>query len=229
MNIVLLGPPGSGKGTVGAALSRKLGMAEFDAGSHLREWASGAGEEQRALKGALDAGEFAPTPLVMRIYREWVAGAMGAGRKVLSSGIPRGDQADIFIADLEAGHYPCNGLIWLDAPVGVLIQRLVGRRTCGDCNTIYHVDFAPPAKDGCCDACGGSLTVRGEDSSPAATRRRIELYQERTLPVRERLAAAGVPVQGIDAARSSSAVIASAEAAVTGFRRSLVRGRPAVR
>jgi adenylate kinase len=215
MNLVLLGPPGSGKGTVGAALAEQLGMIEFDAGSHLRQWASGDLPEQQALAAALAAGEFAPTDLVMRLYREWVIAHEAAGRAILSSGIPRGDQADHFLRDLEAGAYGCDGLLWLDAPTDALVARLSGRRTCIDCQAIYHVVHAPPCAENACDACGGTLQVRPEDACAAATRRRIDLYHERTAPVRERLRAAGVRVVDIDASTSPDRVIGRAKQAAS--------------
>lgn len=241
MNIALLGPPGTGKGTLGklittrAADDSSLGgtWIEFDAGTRLREYAySGETPDQLTLRALLEDGQLAPTDLMMRFYREWIRTHSADDRHILSSGIPRKDQADYFVRDIESGAYSCEALIRLVVPEGkedVLARRLEGRRTCvnKECGEIFHNDFRPPAKEGVCDSCGSEVRSRTEDMDPEARRRRIRIQTEAMAPAAERLRAAGVPVFDIDATQDIEVVYREAQTIIR--RRLLAQRRPGMR
>lgn len=220
-NIVLLGPPGSGKGTQGRLLVEREGYIEFETGTRLRQI------PDPRLQEALARGEFAPTSLVMELYRNWMKEQEFTGASILSNGIPRGDQADIFLGHVREGAYGCDALIWLDAPEDVLMERLGGRRTCDDCNAIYHDQNRPSKEPGVCDECGGRLSLRADDITPGAPERRIALFYERTLPVKEKFLEFGIPCYEIDASRNIESVYQDIEYAVLEIRRrrTQTRGR----
>lgn len=211
MNLAVLGLPGTGKGTLGATLvtesqrDRLLGgrWIEFDAGTCLREFAYGGDSPQQVqLQVVLESGGLAPTALMMGLYREWVRKTAATGTHILSSGIPRGDQTTLFLADVAAGAYPCDGLIWLSADMDTLLDRLAGRRTCSDsgCGSIFNTRHAPPAEDGVCDACGAALLVREEDRDPGIMTRRIANNRVKMMGARDAFRDAGLPVHEVDAA-----------------------------
>lgn len=231
MNLVVLGLPGTGKGTLGKAITsasahdRQLGgrWIEFDAGSRLREHAyAGDAADQVELRRLLEGGQLAPTEMMMRFYREWIQAQADAGMHILSSGIPRGDQTDYFLADIAAGEYTCDGLVWLDAPVDVLIRRLAGRRTCTntECGEIYHIDNRPPANEGICDSCGSAIVGRPEDQDETTMRKRIRNNAEKMESVRAAFREAGIPVFSLDGTMDPELVFGEVRAII---RRSLQR------
>lgn len=216
-NIVLLGPPGSGKGTQGRLLVEREGYIEFDTGTHLRQ------VRDPRLQEALARGEFAPTSLVMELYCDWMREQESVGAPILSNGIPRGDQVDIFLSHIQEGMYGCDALIWLNAPEDVLLDRLGGRRTCDDCNAIYHDEVRTPLEPGVCDDCGGHLSIRADDITPGAPARRIALFYERTLPVKAKLVDFGILCYEVDASRDIDTVYQDIERAVAEIRRRRTR------
>lgn len=217
LNFSLLGAPGAGKGTLGAFATRELGFVEFDAGSALREWLSEEEDaERQQVRRVLNAGGLAPTPLVMRLYREWIQRNAKPGLRILSAGIPRGDQADFLLADYQAGLYPMNGLVWLEAPEDVVMGRLEHRRTCSErsCQAIYHLVNFPPAQAEVCDRCGSALEIRETDATLAGRMARYREQLSQMIPVRERLVAAGIPLVTIDSSQETSRMFADFAAAV---------------
>lgn len=211
MNIVLLGPPGSGKGTVGARIADTFGLVTFDAGSALRERAlNGSPEERELLRPVLERGATAPTPVMMAIYRDWIRTQFELGHGVLSAGIPRGEQAEYFLRDVREGVYGCDAVLWLDASEDVLTRRLVGRLTCSSCGEIYHVEFRPPANPDSCDRCGSTLFRRQEDTRLDLVRARIAEQTALMRSAIDQMLHADVPVITIDATRPINEVLEEA-------------------
>jgi adenylate kinase len=173
--IVLLGPPGAGKGTQSSNIEEAFGVSHITTGDALR-----ANKDTETEHGTpreyMEAGELVPDPLVNEIVVEALADADG----FVLDGYPRNiDQAE-YLADMtEVDVVPL-----LDVSEEELTRRLTGRRVCPDCGANYHVEFDPPAEEGVCEECGSELTQRKDDSEETV-RERVRVYHENTEPVVE--------------------------------------------
>ena len=209
LNLSILGPAGSGKGTLGLALQRQWGAHIFDTGKELRK----IGEEDtplgKMIRGLIDGGNMSPPDLPIEILAERIR-LQGYGETWIWDGIPRNlEQVEVYREYVDKGRVPLlDGLVVLEAPRSVLVQRLLKRRICSDCDAIFNLDSAPPAHpDVCSPGCGAPLVSRADDI-PQAIARRIELYEKRTAPAIPMLESMGVPVLYPDAGRSPDEVLA---------------------
>ena len=187
MKLVLLGPPGAGKGTQAESLASEHSVPHISTGDILREAVREGTELGRKAKGYMDGGELVPDDLVVAM----VAGRLGepdcAGGWLLD-GFPRSvGQADALDARLGDEPYV---VVYFDAPEDAVVERLSGRRVCSDCGHNYNTRFSPPKKDGVCDDCGGKLSQR-EDDAPETVRARLRTYEEQTASLIERYEGAG--------------------------------------
>lgn len=180
MRIVLVGPPGSGKGTQGDRLQEQLAVPHISSGDLLRDPALMDTSEGLQAKDCMDRGQLVPDDLVVGLIRERVAQKDCQSGFVLD-GFPRNPaQAEKLQEVLEdAG---VDHVIALEVPVQTIVGRLGGRRNCRGCGKLYHVSYNPPSVDGKCDACGGELYVR-EDDHEATIRERLEVYTRQTEPL----------------------------------------------
>ncbi|MFB6281608.1 MAG: adenylate kinase [Haloferacaceae archaeon] len=173
--VLLLGPPGAGKGTQSARLAERYGIEHVTTGDALR-----ANKDMETDHGTpreyMEAGELVPDEVVNEIVAEALASADG----FVLDGYPRNlDQAE-YLADLV----DLDAVIYLDVGREELVDRLTGRRVCDDCGANYHVEFAPPGTPGVCDDCGGDLIQR-EDDTEETVAERLSVYEENTAPVVE--------------------------------------------
>lgn len=187
MKLVLLGPPGAGKGTQAESLARKYSVPHISTGDILREAVREGTELGRKAKGYMDRGELVPDDLVVAM----VAGRLGepdcAGGWILD-GFPRSvGQAEALDARLGDEPYV---VAYFDAPEDAVIERLSGRRVCSKCKRNYNARFSPPKNDGVCDGCGGELFQR-EDDRPETVRARLRTYEEQTASLTDRYESAG--------------------------------------
>ncbi len=171
--ILLLGPPGAGKGTQSTRLAEEYDVDHVTTGDALR-----ANRDVETDHGTpreyMEAGELVPDPVVNEIVVEALADADG----FVLDGYPRNlDQAE-FLADMV----DLDTVAFLSVPEDELIRRLTGRRICPECDATYHVEFAPPAEAGSCDDCGAELTQRDDDTEDTV-RERLRVYEENTAPV----------------------------------------------
>lgn len=180
MRVVLVGPPGSGKGTQGDLLEKELSVPHISSGDLLRESAGAGNPDGRKAKAFMDRGQLVPDELVIGLINARVAAADCGGGFVLD-GFPRNPaQAEKLQEVLSNGGV--DHVIALEVPTQTIVGRLSGRRTCRDCGKLFHVSFNPPKAEGRCDACGGELFIR-EDDRESTVRERLEVYHRQTEPL----------------------------------------------
>jgi adenylate kinase len=171
--IVLMGPPGAGKGTQSARIVEAYGVEHVTTGDALR-----ANRDMETEYGTpreyMEAGDLVPDPVVNEIVEAALAEADG----FVLDGYPRNvDQAE-YLDDATT----IDVVAVLDVAREELVERLTGRRVCSDCGANYHVEFSPPEREGVCDECGGELIQR-EDDAEETVRARLDTFDEQTAPV----------------------------------------------
>ena len=180
MNIViLLGAPGSGKGTVAGRLaSENEGLKHVSSGDLLRGAVAKRTAAGVEAKGYMDKGNLVPDALIARMIKDVVAETTGDVTMLLD-GFPRNlAQAKI----LEEMGAPVKSAVLIDVPDSIIQDRIAGRRTCPKCKAGYHVRNLPPKVEGICDACGEKLVIR-KDDNPETVRDRLVVYHRETEPL----------------------------------------------
>ncbi len=182
MRIVLLGAPGSGKGTQAKLLEEKYKLPQISTGDMLREAVAEATPLGRQAKVAMDAGQLVSDEIVLGVIHERIA-RPDARNGFILDGFPRNlQQAEALDQLLNSLGRAINLALLVAVDVDALIQRLVGRRTCINCGQLYNVFYAPPHMDGRCDECGGRLRHRSDDNEETIGNR-LRVYETQTLPV----------------------------------------------
>lgn len=198
MRIILLGPPGAGKGTQARRLSESTGMKHLSTGDMLRSEIAAGSELGLMAKSFMDKGDLVPDETIIGMIQQQINDPAG----VLLDGFPRTVvQAQALDAALEKAGSPVDKVVYMTVDVDELVTRLSSRAVCESCQTPYNLQSDPPSKEGACDKCGGKVVVRADDQ-PEAIKNRIKVYEELTAPVvdyyRERgevdeIAATGTP------------------------------------
>lgn len=199
VRLVLLGPPGAGKGTQAERLARATGALHVATGDMFRQAVREATPLGRLAKSFMDRGELVPDDVTVGLVRERLSQEDAAGGFILD-GFPRTrPQAEALDRLLSELGRPLTAVLELAVPDDEVVRRLSGRRVCEACGRNYHVEFDPPARPGVCDACGGRLVQRDDDREETV-RRRLEVYRRDTLPLRDFYARRGllrsVPASG---------------------------------
>lgn len=181
-NLILLGPPGVGKGTQAKLLIERFGIPQISTGDILRAAVKELTPMGVKAKGYMDSGALVPDEVVIGIVEERLAQDDCSAGFILD-GFPRTvAQADA-LGQVLSGMGRCiDHVITLSVDKGELLKRLTGRRACAGCGAVFHVEFAPPAVEGRCDACGGELFQR-EDDKEETILRRLAVYDEQTAPL----------------------------------------------
>jgi adenylate kinase len=212
MRVVLVGPPGSGKGTQGDLLEQSLAVPHISSGELLRESAAAGTEQGRRAKEFMDRGQLVPDELVIDMIRERVARQDCRDGFVLD-GFPRNPaQAEKLREVLEQGGV--DHVVALEVPEQAIVGRLSGRRTCKGCGKLYHVTLNPARVEGKCDACGGDLYVRDDDREETV-RERLTVYRRQTEPLMGYYASRGL-LRVVDGAAGSREVTERILAVVRG-------------
>lgn len=177
MNLVLLGAPGSGKGTQAAIVEQKTGMYILSTGNLLREAVKSGTELGNRVKGVLDSGALAPDELVIELVAEKLK-SPECSKGVIFDGFPRTVVQAKKLDELTK----IDMAMVLSVPDENIVERMSLRRTCPDCQSTYHLTVLPPKVEGVCDKCGGKLYTRSDDD-PEVVRNRLEVYHKKTEPI----------------------------------------------
>lgn len=181
MNIVLLGPPGSGKGTQAKMIAEKYGVVHISTGDILRENVRNGTDLGVEAKKFMEAGKLVPDSLLIDIIKDRLAKDDVKGGWMLD-GYPRTmPQAEAMDKILPALGQKIDVVLNIDVPDAELVKRVTGRRMC-KCGATYHVQFNPPKVEGKCDACGGELYQRADDTEETV-KERLQAYHAQTQPL----------------------------------------------
>jgi adenylate kinase len=182
LNLVLLGPPGSGKGTQGERLQEDLRLPYYATGDILRAAVRDETELGRTAKAYMDRGDLVPDEVIVDVIAERIDSADALDGFILD-GFPRTvPQAEALDAKLEQLERAVNAVVLIDVSDDEVVRRLGGRRTCTENGHVFHVEFNPPRQDGICDLDGSELVVR-DDDKPEVIRNRLEQYHGKTEPL----------------------------------------------
>jgi adenylate kinase len=180
--VILLGPPGAGKGTQAKLMEQRLGCPHLSSGDLLRRAVAERTDLGVVAKRFMDQGELVPNDLVVGMIEERVLGG-DAARGFILDGFPRNVvQAEALGRMLQTRGLAVEHVFGLVVPRAELLRRLSGRRTCRSCNAMYHVAFDPPRSEGVCDRCGGELFQRDDDKEETISAR-LDVYERETLPL----------------------------------------------
>jgi adenylate kinase len=178
--LVLLGKQGAGKGTQAARLADHYGVEHLSTGELFRASAAAGTPAGLEAKRYMDAGELVPDETVIKVVDERFTGEF-LERGFILDGFPRTlPQAEELELVIAADH-PLDAVLSLEVPTEIVLDRIAGRRVCEDCGANYHVNM-PPSENWKCDVCGGRVVQRDDDTEEAV-QRRLEIYEETTVPI----------------------------------------------
>jgi adenylate kinase len=214
VRVVLVGPPGAGKGTQATHIARRFGIPKISTGDIFRANVSQGTPLGLEAKKYMDAGELVPDEVTNAMVRDRLSQPDAAGGFLLD-GFPRNvSQAEVLEGMLTELGGPLDVVLELVVDEDEVVRRLSGRRTCHSCGHVWHVDFDPPSRPGICDRCGGSLYQRDDDRSETI-RRRLEVYAEQTWPLTDFYGKRGL-LERIDATGTVEEVTERAVAVLSG-------------
>jgi adenylate kinase len=217
LNLILLGPPGAGKGTQAERLREDFSLPHISTGDILRAEVAEGSELGRTAKRFMDAGELVPDEVIV----EMITRRLGAGDArdgFLLDGFPRNaEQADALAEALEGLERRLTAALLIEVPDDEVVRRLAGRRVCvKNPNHIYHVEFDPPKHEGVCDQ-DGSRLIQRDDDKEETIRRRLQVYHSQTEPLVDHYDRAGL-LRRFDGTRNPEEVHAHIRATVATLR-----------
>ncbi|WP_412563165.1 adenylate kinase [Thalassobius sp. MITS945101] len=181
--LILLGPPGAGKGTQARKLEEQFGLVQLSTGDLLRDAVAKGTEAGKQAKAAMDSGGLVSDAIVIAILRDRLA-APDCAKGVILDGFPRTTvQAEALDGLLSESRQRINAAVSLEVDDAAMVARVAGRYTCGGCGEGYHDDFKQPAQAGICDNCGGTEFKRRADDNAETVGARLEAYHAQTAPL----------------------------------------------
>ncbi len=200
MNLILLGPPGAGKGTQAKRMVETYGIPQISTGDMLREAVKNQTQLGLEAKKFMDSGQLVPDEVVIGLVKERL-GRDDCAQGFMLDGFPRTvPQAEELDKVLAGMNKNLDHVISIEVPNEELMGRLTGRRTCKQCGAGFHVIFDPPKQEGVCDKCGGELYQRDDDNE-ATVSNRLKVYESQTKPLIDYYSAKGLlrPIDGVGA------------------------------
>jgi adenylate kinase len=181
-NLILLGPPGAGKGTQAERLQADFSLAHISTGDMLRAQVAQGSDLGKEAEKYMNAGELVPDEVILGLIGQRIA-EQDAREGFLLDGFPRNaGQADALAATLAESARHLTGVLLIEVPNGEVVRRLAGRRVCLKSGHVYHVEFDPPKREGVCDQDGSRLIQRDDDKEETILRR-LEVYERQTAPL----------------------------------------------
>ncbi|WP_170368330.1 adenylate kinase [Ruegeria arenilitoris] len=181
--LILLGPPGAGKGTQARMLEQKFGLVQLSTGDLLRAAVAAGTEAGKAAKAVMEAGDLVSDDIVIAILRDRIA-EPDCARGVILDGFPRTTvQAEALDRLLAENGQKVNAAISLEVEDAEMVTRIAGRYTCAMCGEGYHDQYKQPKLDGVCDKCGSTEFSRRADDNAETVASRLEAYHEQTAPL----------------------------------------------
>ncbi|MDY0094558.1 MAG: adenylate kinase [Candidatus Vecturithrix sp.] len=182
MRLILLGPPGAGKGTQAHRLTQKYQIPQISTGDILRQAVKNGTDTGKKAKTYMDRGDLVPDGVILGIVNDRIR-VEDCHNGYIFDGFPRTvAQAEGLDALLQQLNTPLDAVVYIDVPDDEVVTRLSGRRTCKNCGALYHIRYNPPATEGICDACGGDLFQRDDDNAETI-RQRLAVYHSQTSPL----------------------------------------------
>jgi len=216
MNLVLFGPPGSGKGTQAARLKERFALEHVSTGDLLRAAVVEGTGLGRKVQDILASGELVSDDVVLELIREAVAKteANPSLRGWMLDGFPRTmGQAQALGGLLREQGGRIDAVVVLEVDRKAVIERLSARRTCVECRAVYNLTGNPPRQEGKCDRCGGNVIQRSDDE-PATISNRLDVYEAQTRPILEYYESDRVPIHRVDGGRRVDEVTSAIEDAL---------------
>ena len=191
MRLVLLGPPGAGKGTQAASMVEKYNIVHISTGDLLRAAVKAGTELGKEAKGYMESGQLVPDTLILGLVEERIQ-KEDCQEGFLLDGFPRTPaQADALDEMLKKLGQKLDAVVNIEVPLDKLMVRLTGRRVCKKCGATYHVAFNPSPKGDLCGACGDALIQRADDTK-ATVKNRLDVYEQQTAPLIDYYTNAGI-------------------------------------
>jgi adenylate kinase len=211
MNLILLGPPGAGKGTQAKRLQESRGLVQLATGDMVRAAIASGSELGQRVKAIYDAGRLVPDDIIIDMIAERIS-APDTERGFILDGFPRTVRQAEALDAMLAGHgRALDHVILIEVDEAALIDRLSGRFSCGTCGALYHERNHPPEIAGECDDCGPTEFVRRADDRPEALATRFAAYRNQTAPILPYYRARGI-LRSVDGMASIDAVTRQIEA-----------------
>ena len=212
--LILLGPPGAGKGTQARMLEEDFGLVQLSTGDLLRAAVAAGTEAGKAAKAVMEAGQLVSDDIVLAILKDRMA-APDVAKGIILDGFPRtAGQAAALDGLLEAAGQSVTAAVSLEVDDEAMVGRVAGRFTCAACGEGYHDEFKRPAVAGACDRCGGTAFKRRADDNAETVRERLQAYHAQTAPLIAHYEGQGV-LQRVDAMGSIADIRAALSAIVT--------------
>jgi adenylate kinase len=191
MKLLIMGPPGAGKGTQAVKIAQVCHIPHISTGDIFRGAIAAGTELGKRLKSYLDAGQLVPDEVTVGVVRERLQQPDCAGGFLLDGfprTLPQAEALDRMLADMGSG---LDGVLNIAVRPEALLERLTGRRICRQCGASYHIKFQPPRQAGICDSCGGELYQRSDDTAETVGDR-LNVYREQTAPLLDYYAKQGL-------------------------------------
>lgn len=213
-NLVLVGAPGSGKGTQAKRLQEALGIPQISTGDMLRQAVREGSELGKQAGAYMSAGKLVPDPLLVNLIRHRIR-EDDASQGFILDGFPRTlPQAEALDAMLADAGRSLTRVVVMSVPDDAIVKRITGRRTCAHCGATFHVEYQPPSQEGVCDVCGAQQLHQRDDDSEEKVRTRLEAFRDQTAAVIPHYEKQGV-VGNVDGNQAPEQVMADIRAEIS--------------